>query len=122
VIVLIAAAAAGYVFVKDKIEQNRMAEYRRFAGAVAETGVASELYRNDHDSFMVVRDSILNKYEMSLGDIEAFRLKFENRQEKWAEIWQMVDSLTDSLVKAQYDRLAGDSVSTADSVSDTLSQ
>lgn len=121
-IVLIAAAAAGYVFVKDKIEQNRMAEYRRFAGAVAETGVASELYRNDHDSFMVVRDSILNKYEMSLGDIEAFRLKFENRQEKWAEIWQMVDSLTDSLVKAQYDRLAGDSVSTADSVSDTLSQ
>jgi len=122
VIVLIAAAAAGYVFVEDKIEQNRMAEYRRFAGAVAETSVASELYRNDHDSFMVVRDSILNKYEMSLGDIEAFRLKFENRQEKWAEIWQMVDSLTDSLVKAQYDRLAGDSVSTADSVSDTLSQ
>ena len=115
VAVLIAAAGFGYVFIKDKMEADKRAEYTRFAGAVAETSIAAELYRNNSDSFFIVRDSILNKYAMTVGDIELFREKLKEKQTEWTEVWLKVDSITDSLVRLQFDRLAREKDTTADS-------
>ncbi|RKX29329.1 MAG: hypothetical protein DRP46_07365 [Candidatus Zixiibacteriota bacterium] len=116
VAVLIVAAGFGYVFIKDKIEADKRAEYTRFAGAVAETSIAAELYRNNSDSFFIVRDSILNKYAMTIRDIELFREKLKEKQIEWTEVWLKIDSITDSLVKLQYDRLAREKDTTADTL------
>ena len=114
VAVLIAAAGFGYVFIRDKMEADKRAEYTRFAGAVAETSIAAELYRNNSDSFFIVRDSILNKYAMTVEDIELFREKLKEKQTEWTEVWLKVDSITDSLVRLQYERLAREKDTTAD--------
>ena len=116
VAVLIVAAGFGYVFIKGKIEADKRAEYTRFAGAVAETSIAAELYRNNSDSFFIVRDSILNKYAMTIRDIELFREKLKEKQIEWTEVWLKIDSITDSLVKLQYDRLAREKDTTADTL------
>ena len=114
VAVLIAAAGFGYVFVRDKLEADRRAEYHEFAAVVAETSFAAELYRNTPDSFLIVRDSILKKHAVSLEEIETFRAKINKDQKKWAEIWLIVDSVTDSLVKLHNDRLAREHDTAAD--------
>jgi len=114
VAVLMAAVGFGYVFVRDKLAADKRAEYYQFASTVAETSVAAELYRNKHDSFLVVRDSILNKYAMTLADIQTFREKINKNQKEWADIWLIVDSITDSLVKLHYDRLSSERDTAAD--------
>jgi len=61
VLVLAALIVTGYLWIKDWKEHRLQIEYRRYAGAITETSVAAELYRNKKDSFPVVRDSILRK-------------------------------------------------------------
>lgn len=114
--VLLAAAFYGYSYFRDKAVDKKAAEYRRFASVTAETSVAAELYRNYHDSFLVARDSILNKYAMTLEDIAAFRARISKNQPEWGKVWFLVDSINDSLVKAQFDRMKAAKDTTSDSL------
>lgn len=104
-LVLIAAGVLGFFYIRDRAAAKKEAEYHRFAGAVAETSIAAELYRNHPDSFLVARDSILKGYAMTLEDIAAFRVRLEKNDLEWEKVWDLVDSINDSLVKIQFERL-----------------
>ena len=104
-LVVITAGVLGFFYIRDQEAAKKEAEYHRFAGAIAETSIAAELYRNHPDSFLVARDSILRDYAMTMEDIAAFRARLEKNDLEWEKVWDLVDSINDSLVKIQFERL-----------------
>ena len=105
VLILAAVIFFGYRYIRDSREAERQAKYSQFAGVISEVSIAAELYRNDKDSFLVVRDSILKKYNLTLTDISDFRNRLKDNQEEWLEIWNDISPITDSLVKYEQERL-----------------
>jgi len=97
-ILIITLAVAGYVYFSDYQEDKRAREFARFAGVTAETSIAAELYRNSSDSFLVARDSILNKYRVSINDLLMFKKRYRGDEYYWAEFWDKVVLLSDSLI------------------------
>jgi len=106
VLALIGLLIYGYFLYKDYRIAREQKEYLEYAGVIAETQVASALYRLEPDSFKVVRASILRKYDKTLEEMQAFKDKYEGDERRWAQLWFYVDSLTDSAVR-YYDSLDG---------------
>lgn len=100
-LVIIAVIVGGYFYIDDRLEKKRVEEYRRYAGVIAETSVAAELYRNKKDSFLVVRDSILNKYSLTQQQLLDFRDRYQGDERRWAEFWDYVVEISDSLIAYQ---------------------
>lgn len=113
VLILIAVILGGYFYIKNKEEAEKQKEFYRYAGVISEVSVAAELYRNDSDSFLIVRDSILRSYDLSMNDITGFRNRLKSEPRQWQRVWEYVDSITDSLVDWQYERLSKDPDSAA---------
>ncbi|MEW5923297.1 MAG: hypothetical protein AB1746_04850 [Candidatus Zixiibacteriota bacterium] len=122
VVVLIAAGVLGFFYIRDRRAAEKKAEYYRFAGAIAETSVAAELYRNHPDSFLIARDSILKGYALTLEDIAAFRARLDKDGLQWEKVWNLVDSINDSLVKIQLERLKTVKDTTSDSLTKKASK
>ena len=114
-IVLLTIIVVGYFMIRDAIVADRLDEYSQYAGVIAETSIAAQLYRNNSDSFLVARDSILEEYGLTLEDINAFREKMQDNQADWRIVFDMVAYLTDSLADIHLTRLKAASDSTADS-------
>lgn len=106
---------AGYLFISDNLENKRVEEFAQFAGVTAETSVAAELYRNDKDSFLIVRDSILNKYGVSINDLLMFKKRYRGEEYYWSEFWDKIMLISDSLIKYHQARLRQQKDSVADS-------
>ena len=104
-ILVITLVVAGYYYFSDYQEKRKNAEFAEFAGVVAETSIAAELYRNDSDSFLIVRDSILNKYAVSINDLLMFKKRYRGDEFQWAEFWDKVILVSDSLIAQQQIRL-----------------
>jgi hypothetical protein len=94
-----------YFLYDDWQDKSRRKEYLKYAGVIAETSVASELYRFDNDSFLVVRDSVFRKYQVTQDEMLAFKDRYKDDERRWGEFWFYVDSLTDSLIN-YYDSLS----------------
>ncbi len=112
----------GYFYGRDYLRNRKEAEYRRYALVIAETSIAAELYRNSSDSFLVARDSILQKYGVTAEQMLTYKDSFPGDQNDWASFWKMVSNITDSLanlkieeLNAQADSAAADSLA-ADSI------
>ncbi len=109
-IIVLAAIALliwGYShFRKWRLNEERE-EYLKYAGVIAETQVAAELHRHEPDSFFIARDSILQKYAVTLDEMNALESLYQGQERRWGELWFYVDSLTDSLVD-HYDSLFRD--------------
>jgi len=105
VLAVIAILAAGYYKIKEWRAEEKDREYSLYAGLIAETSIAAELYRDDPDSFLVVRDSIFREHNLTLEDLSAFREKMSAHQEEWLKVWDHVARLTDSLVIYHRSRL-----------------
>jgi len=105
VVVLTAVIVVGYIIIRDAIITNKLDEYNKYAGVIAETSIAAELYRNNNDSFLVARDSILGQYELTLEDFNNFREKMQENQDDWRIVFDMASCMTDSLVDIQMLRL-----------------
>ena len=97
---------AGYLYYTDWRNDQQSKEFARYAGAIAETSVAAELYRNNQDSFFIARDSILNKYALSRDDLLRFKNKYKGKEYEWAVFWDKVVLISDSLVAYQESLLA----------------
>ncbi len=97
-IVLLAVIVFGYFFVRDAIVAKKLDNYSQYAGVIAETSIAATIYRNNSDSFLVARDSILKQYDLTMDDIVAFREKMQNKQDDWRIVFDMVAYLADSLI------------------------
>ncbi len=97
-IVLITIIIFGYIFVRDKIVEHKLDSYSQYAGVIAETSIAATLYRNSPDSFMVARDSILKKYDLTMENIDNFREKMQKKPDDWRIVFDMVAYLADSLI------------------------
>jgi len=108
-----------YFYISDYRREARRAEYLKYAGVIAETSVASEIYRNHPDSFFVARDSILKKYALTVDDLEEFKAKYKNDEPRWAEFWVYLDSLTDSLIHL-YDSVYGGDIDTSQVAEDSV--
>jgi len=104
-ILIITLAVAGYYYFSDYQENKRAEEFAQYAGVTAETSIAAELYRNDADSFLVVRDSLLNKYNVSINDLLMFKKRYRGDEYLWAEFWDKVVLISDSLIAEQQARL-----------------
>ncbi|RKX19024.1 MAG: hypothetical protein DRP51_08145 [Candidatus Zixiibacteriota bacterium] len=104
-ILVLTLAVAGYFYYSDYQRDKRSEEFARFAGVTAETSIAAELYRNDSDSFLIVRDSILNKYSVSINDLLMFEKRYRGREHYWAEFWDKVVLISDSLITYHQERL-----------------
>jgi len=112
-IVLLVVIVFGYFFSRDKIIESKLDEYSLYAGVIAETSIAATLYRNQSDSFIVARDSILQQYDLTMDDIETFREKMQSKPNDWRIVFDMVAYMTDSVVelRSQRDKIIKDSVS-----------
>jgi hypothetical protein len=115
-LVLAVLIVVGYFWIRDWRENHLQNEYHRYAGAITETSVAAELYRNKKDSFLVVRDSILRKYNVTPQEMLHFRDRFKDDPEEWAEFWKYVTDMTDSSVKVWLEELKKKPETTADSI------
>ncbi len=102
---VITLVVAGYYYFSDYQENKKTVEFAKFAGVVAETSIAAELYRNNSDSFLIVRDSILNKYAVSINDLLMFKKRYRGDEFQWAEFWDKVVLVSDSLIAQQQIRL-----------------
>ncbi len=102
---IIALAVAGYFYFIDYQRAKRAEEFAKFAGVTAETSVAADLYRNDSDSFLIVRESILNKYAVSINDLLMFKKRYRGQEHYWAEFWDKVVLISDSLIAYHQVRL-----------------
>ena len=116
VLVVIAVAFGGYSYVNKILQEKRAEEYKKYASVIAETSVAAEMYRNKEDSFLIVRDSILRKYNLTDDDLLAFAFKYEGKEFRWAEFWDYVVNISDSLIAHQESLLAHPADSLVDSV------
>jgi len=116
VIVAIAAIVGGYIVVRDMIETKKEQEYMRFAGVISEVSLAAELYRENPDSFPVVRDSILGSYGLTMDNIRTFQDKMKSDKREWPKIWECIDQITDSLVAEHLNSMRDTVDSTADSL------
>lgn len=94
----IAILYLGYKFYREKRESARQAEYIEYATVISEVSMAAEMYRNNSDSFLVVRDSILDSHGMTVQSIDSFKEKLSGNKPEWAEVWKHVVRITDSLV------------------------
>ncbi len=104
-ILIITLVVAGYYYFSDYQETKKSAEFVKFAGVVAETSIAAELYRNNSDSFLIARDAILNKYAVSINDLLMFKKRYRGDEFQWAEFWDKVVLVSDSLIAQQQIRL-----------------
>jgi len=105
VLIVLVLLVSGYYFIRDKYRANLDAEYKNIALVIAESSVAAELYRNDSDSFLVARDSILKQHEMTLEELNSFKEKLKNRPKQWRIIWDYVSYYTDSVAEIHQARL-----------------
>ena len=115
VVGLIALIAGGYVIIRDELTARTETEYKSIALVIAETSVAAELYRNDSDSFLIVRDSILNMHQITINELDAFKEKMKDKHRQWEVIWDYVSYYTDSLVNEQRQNMRAKSDSATDS-------
>jgi len=79
-------------------ENHRINEYKRYASAISEVSLSAEIYRNEPDSFLIIRDSILNNYGLTIDSIDVFRSRLSSDNREWTEVWKIVQEKTDSLV------------------------
>ena len=119
VIIAIAAIVGGYIVVRDMTEAKKEREYMRYAAVISEVSLAAELYRENSDSFLVVRDSILDSYGLTMGDIRIFQDKMKSDKREWLKIWEYIDHITDSLVAERLEAMKDTPDSTADSLTTT---
>ncbi len=119
VLAVIAALIYGFFYYEDYREAKQRREYLTYAGVIAETQVAAELYAFEPDSFLVVRDSILHKYDKTLAQMQSFKDEYKGDERKWAQLWFYVDSLTDSLATYYDSVLIADSIRTDSLASDS---
>lgn len=119
VLIVIAIIVGGYYLIKNTIESKKQKEYLRFAGVISEVSVAAELYRNDNDSFLIVRDSILKTYNLTLDDISGFRHRLKDNRREWLEVWKYVKNISDSLVGIHQARLNIGTDSAVDSLEES---
>ena len=97
--------AGAYFYIEKSRTEALDNEFRRYGGAIAETSVAARLYQDNPDSFLIARDSILHKYSLTQRDMLEYRNRFKGDERRWADFWDYVVEVTDSLT-AHYDSLA----------------
>jgi len=95
----------GFQYFRDQKIEKRQTRYEKVARVIAEVSVAAELYRNKPDSFLIVRDSILGKYDFSIEQLREFENRLTEKKGDWFLIWQDVAKVTDSLVGAEKERI-----------------
>jgi hypothetical protein len=100
-IALAAILVLGYLFIRDRNRAKEEAIYRHYASVITETSLAAELYRHRPDSFLIVRDSILRKYNVTLDEMRNLAGKYRANLEQTADMWKMVTEMTDSVVKIE---------------------
>jgi len=119
---VIGLLVGGFFYGKDYLRDRKEAEYRRYAMVIAETSIAAELYRNSSDSFLVARDSILQKYGVTAEQMLAYKENFPGDQNDWAYFWKMVSNITDSLANLKIEELnnKGDSAAADSLAADSI--
>ncbi|UCD17202.1 MAG: hypothetical protein JSV44_12245, partial [Candidatus Zixiibacteriota bacterium] len=68
-IIVVGLVVGGYFLGTDFYQNWEDKANRKYALAIAETSVAAELHRLDSDSFFVARDSILEKYGLTVDEM-----------------------------------------------------
>jgi hypothetical protein len=107
----------GYKYIQKEHKKKIEAEYTKYAAAISEISIAVELYRNYPDSFLLFRDSILNKHNLTMDSIENFRAKLDEDKAEWAKVWSNVKTITDSLVGEYQFKIKDE---TSDSMTDSV--
>ncbi|SYZ74611.1 hypothetical protein TRIP_C90239 [Candidatus Zixiibacteriota bacterium] len=113
---LAALLVFGYYYIKNYREAEKEAEYRHYATVITETSLAAELYRHSPDSFLIVRDSILRKNNVTLEEMRNLAEKYKGSIEKTADLWKMVSEMTDSVATIEDSLLKEKASLAADSV------
>jgi hypothetical protein len=121
-IIIIGLLIGGYFIINDRMDLSRQEKYKKYASVIAETSLAAELYRNQKDSFLVVRDSILRKYDVTLDEILHLKDKLNLDPEDLVAFWKITAGLTDTIatradsLRIVRARIAADSAKTQDTI------
>ncbi|MFH2037068.1 MAG: hypothetical protein ABIJ45_11740 [Candidatus Zixiibacteriota bacterium] len=117
VLALVCIVYFGVKYYLSSQEVKHLKEYEKYATAIAEVSLAAELYRADPDSFLMVRDSILNQSHLTGDSIVSFRARLIDNKTEWKKIWELIQLKTDSLVD---NRLSQFNIIKIDSISDSI--
>lgn len=121
-IIIIGLLIGGYFIISDRIDLSRQEKYKKYASVIAETSLAAELYRNQKDSFLVVRDSILKKYDVTAEEILHLKDKLNLDPENLVAFWKITAGLTDTIatrtdsLRIIRARIAADSAKARDTI------
>lgn len=110
-----ALIVGGYVLISDELTARTEAEYKNIALVIAETSIIAELYRNDSDLFLRVRDSIFKRRNITISELNAFKEKMKDNHQDWEVIWDYVSFYTDSLVNDRQNNIRTNLSNTTDS-------
>lgn len=113
---VIAAVVAGMFAWSPYMESRKKAAAERYAPVTAKVWVASALYRNDPDRFIVCRDSILKAEGISTEQLQEYIRSYSKKPERYKLFTHLAKRMVDSLVQIEHSRrqeseqAAGDSV------------
>jgi hypothetical protein len=105
VLIVLVLIIGGYYYFNEIYKSNLEKEYKKIALVIAETSVAAELYRNQSDSFLIARDSILAQQTLTIEELNAFKKKMTGQPKQWRIIFDYVSYYTDSVAGIYQTRL-----------------
>ena len=118
-------ALAWFVWQSYTTEQTRKFEeqQQKYALVTAQVWVASATYRDNPDSFLSYRDSLLHSNDLTTDSLDRFLEDYSSEPETLKPFARMVKAAVDSLVAIEdslsdlSDQATADTVASADTVS-----
>lgn len=101
VLILIGLVVTGYFYLTDWHQKRIDESNRRYVNVIAETALAAEIHRLDSEAFFAARDSILDKYGVTLEEMLSVKEHYRGDMADWDRFWDEVVAVTDSLVAVQ---------------------
>ena len=107
-LVILVAVYLGYSFYSSAKVKKERAELDHHAFVTAQVWVASAWYRNDSETFLAYRDSLLSEAGLSSEQMTAFLAVFEDRPERSSYFVSMAKKYVDSLSRISQPPLRGE--------------
>ncbi len=115
-ILIIGGAWIGYQQWQIYVEKKKDSEEQRIAQVTAQVWVATATWRDDPESYIAYRDSLLQASDVSVESLYEYLERYERRPEQYLPFALKVSRYVDSLARIQDSIIKGDTVSVEDTV------
>jgi hypothetical protein len=111
--VLVVVAWFAYGWISEYVTREERERRETVALVMAESWIASALYRDNPEGYLAYRDSLLSAHGMSVDDMRHLEETYRDHPEDWDLIGALVNKYVDSLTGGPADTTLIESDSTA---------